>query len=130
MKMKLRDAVFLYETLSRLAEMEAMTNAPIEIKFTLVRNARAVQPFYSEFMEQRRELLIANSSPKDKENEESGERTATSTQIKFINAELDKLGEVEIEIPIIPVILKDLESLNIDMAGLSGLYPIIADGKV
>lgn len=129
MKMKLQDAVFLYETLNEIAEMETLVDAPIEIKFTLVRNARATQPFHSEYIEQRRELLLANSSPAEN-SEESGDRIATAGQVQIINTELEKLGQLEIDVPVIPIKLKDLESLKLNMIGLSGLYPIITDGEV
>lgn len=125
MKMKLNELVFLYETLNKIAELPSLLEAPIEIKFTLVRNARAIQPFHYDFMQQRQDLMLANSSPAN----EAGDRTATAEQLKYINDEIDKLGQLEVEVPIITVKLKDLESLKLDMSMLSGLYPIILDGK-
>lgn len=127
MKMKLNDVVFLYETLNKIADMPSLVDAPIEVKFMLVRNARITQPFHIDFMQQRRDLLLANSSPKE---EGSDDRMATPEQLKYINDEIEKLSQLEVEVPVVTIKLKDLESLKLDMSMLSGLYPLILDGKV
>lgn len=126
MKMKMQDLVFLYETLNKIADMPILEDAPIETKFKLVRNVREIQSYYTDFIKSRQELLIKNSSVSE---EDSEKRIATVDQLKYINDEVDKLCNVEVDVAVIPVTLKELEALKLDMVGLSGLYPIISDGE-
>lgn len=123
MKIKTRDVVFLYETINAIAETETIKQAPIDIKFLLVRNARIAQPVFSEFMEVRQNLMLENSSPV----EDSDQRSATKEQAKFINDEIAKIEQVELELPLSPISLNQLDSLKLDLAQLSALYPIIAN---
>lgn len=123
MKIKTRDVVFLYETINAIAETETIKQTPIDIKFLLVRNARIAQPVFDEFMEARQNLMLENSSSV----ENSDQRSATKEQVEFINSEIAKIEEVELELPLSPISLNQLDSLKLDLAQLSALYPIIAN---
>lgn len=125
MKLATKDVVFLYQTLNRIAESETIREAPIDIKFLLVRNARAIQDIAIEFDEARQKLAMENSIAI--EDSENGERQASAEQLKFINEEIAKLEKVEVEVPISPVSLKQLAFLKLDLPELSGLYPIIKE---
>lgn len=124
MLLKTREIVFLYQTLNAIASSENITEAPIDVKFILVRNARAIQPIAVEFDEARTKLLMENSSPSE---EEDNSRLASQEQLKFINDEIGKLEEVEVEVNVTPISLAKLEPLKLDMIQISGLYPIIKE---
>lgn len=124
MLLKTREIVFLYQTLNAIASSENIAEAPIDVKFILVCNARAIQPIAVEFDEARTKLLMENSSPSE---EEDNSRLASQEQLKFINDEIGKLEEVEVEVNVTPISLNKLEPLKLDMIQISGLYPIIKE---
>lgn len=124
MKLFTRDIVYLYDTIGKISEREGIENAPTDVKFLLVRNARALQPIWVDFMEARRNLLISNSSPV---SENSEDRQATPEQLRHINSEIAKLEQVEVEVAIAPISIARLESLNLDIQEMNGLYPIIVN---
>lgn len=126
MKMKVRDIVFLYQTLNKIASKDTIAEAPVDIKFLLVRNARVIQDIAVDFDETRKRLAIENSTAI--EGNEDGERRATKEQLDYINAEIAKLENVEVEVAVSPVTLEQLECLKLDLPELSGLYPIIQEG--
>lgn len=126
MKLTTRDVVYLYDTIGQISEREGIENAPADIKFLLVRNARSLQPIWAEFREARFTLLMDNSEPAEDNSEE---RKATPEQLRFINDEIVKLEKVEVEVAVAPIPLAKLESLNLGIQELNGLYPIIADGE-
>ena len=123
MKLTTRDIVFLYDTVAKIANKQDIERAPIDVKFLLVRNIRAMQPIYQEFIDARKKLLLENST----EIEGTADRRATAEQAVYINNEIEKLEAVEVEIPISSISLSKLEALNLDVVELSGLYPIIAN---
>lgn len=125
MLMKTGEIVFLYITLNEIASSDKIEEAPIDVKFLLVRNARAIQPIADEFNNTRAKLLMENSSP-DEENDNNN-RVASAEQLKFINEEISKLEEVEVEVAVTPISLSKLEPLKLGMIQLSGLYPIIKE---
>ena len=124
MLLKTRDVVFLYKTLNEIAESDNIREAPIDVKFVLVCNVRAIQSVAVQFDESRSKLLIDNSSP-DEEHENS--RKASAEQLKFINEEISKLEDIEVEVNVTPISLAKLEPLKLDMIQISGLYPIIKE---
>lgn len=126
MKLTTRDIVYLYDTIGQISEQDGIENAPADIKFLLVRNARSLQPVWAEFNEARRTLLLDNSEPTEDDSES---RKATPEQLRFINEEIVKLEKVEVEVAIAPIPLAKLEPLNLGIQELNGLYPIIADGE-
>lgn len=126
MKMKVRDIVFLYQILNKIASKDTIAEAPVDIKFLLVRNARVIQDIAVDFDETRKRLAIENSTAI--EGNEDGERRATKEQLDYINAEIAKLENVEVEVAVSPVTLEQLECLKLDLPELSGLYPIIQEG--
>lgn len=123
MKFLTRDVIKMYAIIAEIANREDLNTAPVKIKFLLVRNARALEPIWTDFMETRRELLINNSSLV----EDSEERSATQEQVDFINSEIEKLEKIEVEVPICPIPLSDLDTLNLSIPEMDGLYPIIAN---
>lgn len=126
MKFLTKDIIRLYDTMNKISEREDSKNAPIDIKFLLVRNMRSLQPVWTDFIEARRELLITNSVPIE---ENSEDRRATSEQLEYINNEIAKLEKVEVEVAIAPISLAKLESLNLSVQEIDGLYPIITNGE-
>lgn len=124
MKILTKDLVFLYETIQNIANKENIENAPVDVKFLLVRNARSIQSIYVDFMDARRNIVMANSALAEDNSEN---RIATSEQLKYINSEIEKLGKVEIEVSLTPIPLAKLESLNLGIVDMNGLYPIIAN---
>lgn len=124
MKLSTRDVVYLYDTIGQISEKKDIENAPADIKFLLVRNARALQDTWADFMEARHNLLMANSEPA---GENSEERKATPEQLEYINSEITKLEKIEVEVMIAPIPLAKLEPLNLGIQEINGLYPIIAN---
>ncbi len=124
MKLLTRDVIFLYNTIQDIADKEDISNAPIDVKFLLVRNARALQPIYVEFMDARKEVTLANSKPAEDDPEN---RIATPEQLEYINNEIMKLEEAEVEINLSPIPLAKLEPLNLGIIEMNGLYPIVAN---
>ena len=123
MKLTTRDVVTLYDIIGKIAERQDLNTAPVDVKFLLVRNARAVQDIWAEFMQARQTLLMENSRPV----ENSENRQATQEQLDYINKEIAKLEKVEVEVAITPISLSKLEALNLDIIEMNGLYPIIAN---
>ena len=124
MKFLTRDIISLYDTMNKISEREDAKNAPVDVKFLLVRNMRALKPVWTDFMEARTELLIANSVPIE---ENSEKRQATFEQVNYINSEIAELEKLEIEVAIAPIPLEKLESLNLSIQEMDILYPIIAN---
>lgn len=127
MKLTTRDIVRLYNTINKIAEKQDLNKAPVDVKFLLVRNARAIEQICMEFEEARRVLLVENSSPAE---DNSGNRQATAEQVKYINGEIAKLEQIEVEVAVNPISLYQLDSLNLDIKEINGLYPIVANEEV
>lgn len=126
MKFSIKDAIYLYTTINKIAENQDTANAPLDIKFLLVRNARALQPTLEDFENTRRDLIMKNSSQK---GDNPDERQTTSEQSRFINSEIKRLEKIEVEVAIAPIPLSSLEPLKLNIEELNGLYPIITTNE-
>lgn len=126
MKISVRDALYMYDSINNIAKNENICNASVKIKFLLSRNVRVLQPIWEEFQASRQQLLIEHSSPADEE----GTRSVTQEQADFINSEIDKLQNMEVELPLTPISLPALEELNLGLVEMNGLYPIIKQEEV
>lgn len=126
MILKIKDAVFLYDTIASISNKEDISEVPVDVKFILVRNIRALQQIWEDFYATRQKLVIDNSDPNPTPTEETeGDRKVTKKQLDFINNEIEKLENVEMEVAVLPLTLDQLDTLHLNIVEINGLYPII-----
>lgn len=125
MTLKVNEIVFLYQTISNLAQDSRLNDAPIDVKFSLVRNAREIAAIAEDFDATRHEIMMNNSTSVETKVEGESNRTCTKEQLDYINEEIEKMGNVEVEVALIPIKLAQLEPLHLTMIEINGLYPII-----
>lgn len=129
MILKVKDAVFLYDTIASIANKDDINEVPVDVKFILVRNIRALQQIWEDFYATRQKLVIDNSEPNPEATKDTEDRKVTRLQLDFINSEIEKLENVEMEVTVLPLTLDQLDSLHLDITEMNGLYPIITSAE-
>lgn len=96
---------------------------PAKVSYAIVRNLKILNPMYEDIIEVRNKIITSNSK-------QEGEyfRVLPEKQ-DYVNSELKSLAAVPNEdISLTKIKLKDIESLDLPIDVMEGLFPMIDEG--
>lgn len=120
MKLKNSDIVKIYETLINIYNQKDMKFSA-KIAFSLIRNINLLQPYYTNIMEVREDLIRSNGL-------EQGDGTyqIPRDSIDFINQELQDLLDIECEIELNKINFEDFPQLQLTLNEWESLEKILS----
>ena len=97
---------------------------PAKIGYAIVRNIRILEPIYQDIIDSRNRIILDNSKEKQAEQDFY---TVAEDKKDFVNKELKSLGEAENDISLTKIKMKDIESLDLPIDIVEGLFYMIED---
>jgi hypothetical protein len=108
----------LYESLINIQQENI--KFPIKFGFILIKNTKLLAPIYESIIQVRDNTFMNYA-----EEDGNGETIIPEDKIEAAQKELDELSEVENEVLLSTVSLKEIEEFELGLKDLEGLYPII-----
>ena len=120
MKLKNSDIVKIYETLINIYNQKDMKFSA-KIAFSLIRNINLLQPYYTNIMEVREDLIRSNGLELA-----DGTYQIPQDSIDFINQELQDLLDIECEIELNKINFEDFPQLQLTLNEWESLEKILS----
>ena len=120
MKLKNSDIVKIYETLINIYNQKDMKFSA-KIAFSLIRNINLLQPYYTNIMEVREDLIRNNGLELV-----DGTYQIPQDSIDFINQELQDLLDIECEIELNKINFEDFPQLQLTLNEWESLEKILS----
>lgn len=120
MKLKNSDIVKIYETLINIYNQKDMKFSA-KIAFSLIRNINLLQPYYTNIMEVREDLIRNNGLELA-----DGTYQIPQDSIDFINQELQDLLDIECEIELNKINFEDFPQLQLTLNEWESLEKILS----
>lgn len=118
--MKTTDIINLYTTLTNLREC----GLKARVSFSMARNLKTILPIVEDY-EQARLKLLQTSGAADPSN--PNQYIVPPESVQSVLQELDELGSVDVEVPLLKIKLSDIEDLDISIQDACNLECMIEE---
>ncbi len=122
MILKTIDIVSLYRKLIEISQREELI-MPVKLSFKLLRNSKTIEPIALSFEEASNSTIMKYANPL--QGEDVGKMEISKEDFEKVKFEIKELEDEDVDIPLLPIKLSELEDLDLTMRDLAGLYPII-----
>lgn len=119
--MKNGDILKLYETLSRLSEDKSLRFG-VKIGYLLAKNKAAIRNDAMLIYSERQKIMLEYGDVQD-----NGDIIVKKELVNEVQAKLDELMNIDVNIQITPLYLPDLERYELNINDIEGLMPIIME---
>lgn len=117
MKYTNKEVTEMYEALALVRRSDMAF--PAKISYAIVRNLRTLGPIYEDIMGARAEIIQQNGDVVE------DHYTVHKDKMDSVNKELKSLSEVENEVHLTKIRMRDIESIDIPIDIMEGLYAMI-----
>lgn len=112
----------IYEAITKVRESEIQFS--VKAGYKLAKNAKILLPLYESIIETR-----DNAFRKYAEETNDGSLIISADKRPAAQNELNELSEIPNEVSLSPLLLSDLEDINLEYSIIEALYPILSDGE-
>jgi len=116
--MKNKDIVKLYETICKIIDDKEI-KIGVKDSYTLIKNKHEIENSYNSIIEMRKNIILEYGE------EDDGEVKIPKERMEELNSKLNELNNIENEIKLFHISINGLESYNIPMEYIDGLYEIL-----